>query len=123
MEAAKEISLDGRILRGVENTGGEVGGETKFVFQQAGEILTGSYSGGEVLKGHLVGTVAENVWDIRYVQINQNGETATGHSIGEITLTEDGRVRVKDDWKWESKPGGGHSILEEVSSYQNVEKS
>lgn len=118
MSESEEISLDGRILMGVENTEGEVGGETKFVLQQAGEILTGSYSGGEVLKGYLVGTVAGNEWDIRYVQINQKGETATGHSIGEITLTEDGRVRVKDDWRWESKPGGGHSVLEEISSYQ-----
>lgn len=112
---AKEISLDGRTLVGVENgEQGEVSGDTRFQFEQEGNRIYGHYSGGEIADGHLVGTVMGNQWDIRYAQINNTGETATGHSIGEITVLNDGRVRVEDQWQWESKDGTGESVLEEV---------
>ncbi|WP_246084550.1 hypothetical protein [Salinadaptatus halalkaliphilus] len=66
------------------------------------------------MDGHLVGTVDGNRWDIRYVQLTSDGETATGHSIGTIELLEDGRLSVEDERAWESKPGTGESVLEEV---------
>lgn len=113
----ESISFDGRVLRAVENTNGEVGSDTEFEFKQEGEVITATYSGGDVLQGYLVGTLVENQWDIRYVQINQDGETATGHSIGVISLTEGGRVRVDDEWEWESQPGEGQSVLKEIWTY------
>lgn len=110
-----KISLDGRTLVGVENVEqGEVSGATQFHFKQDGNRIYAHYSGGEITDGHLVGTLDGTQWDIRYVQINEKGETATGHSIGEIELLEDGRVRVEDQWEWESKDGTGESVLEEV---------
>lgn len=111
----ERISLDGRTLVGVANDDeGEVGGDTRFHFEQDGERIHAHYSGGEIVDGHLVGTFDGTRWDIRYVQINEAGETATGHSIGVVTLLDDGRVRVEDDWEWESKQGTGESVLEEV---------
>ncbi|GAB7009580.1 hypothetical protein [Halorubrum trueperi] len=72
-----------------------------------------NYSGGDVVDGHLVGTFDGEQWDIRYTQINTDNETATGHSVGDVELLDDGRVRVEDEW--ESKPGTGESIHEEVN--------
>lgn len=115
--AAESISLGGRVLKAVENSNGEVGSETEFEFEQEGEVITASYSGGDILQGYLVGTLESNQWNVRYVQINQDGETATGHSIGEISLTEGGRVRVDDKWEWESQPGEGQSVLKEIWTY------
>jgi len=112
---ADDISLDGRTLVGVENADqGEVSGDTEFRFEQDGNRIYAQYSGGEIIDGHLVGTLKGNQWDIRYAQINENDETATGHSIGEITVLNDGRVRIEDQWEWESQEGTGESILEEV---------
>lgn len=112
---ADKISLDGRTLVGVENVEqGEVSGETRFHFEQDGNNIYARYSGGEIVDGHLVGLLVGDEWEIRYVQINEDGDTATGHSIGEITVLDDGRVRVEDEWEWESKDGSGESVLEEV---------
>lgn len=114
---AEAVSLDGRTLAGVENDGqGEVSGDTRFHFEQEGERIYARYSGGEVVDGHLVGTLDGARWDIRYAQINEDGRTATGHSVGEITVLDDGRVRIEDEWEWESRAGAGESVLKEVES-------
>ena len=111
----KNISLDGRTLVGVANTdAGEVSGDTQFTFEQEGNRIYAHYSGGEIIDGHLVGTFDGNEWDIRYAQINSAQETASGHSIGTVELLNDGRVRIEDEWEWESQAGSGESILEEV---------
>ncbi|WP_440764927.1 hypothetical protein [Natronorubrum sp. DTA7] len=112
---ADDISFDGRTLAGVENDdGGEVGADTEFHFEQNGERIYASYSGGAIVDGHLVGTFDGDQWDVRYVQINEDGETATGHSVGVVERLDDGRLRVEDEWEWESKPGEGESVHEEV---------
>ncbi|MDS0294668.1 hypothetical protein [Halogeometricum luteum] len=114
-----EISLDGRTLAGVANgEDGEVSAETRFRFEQDGERISATYAGGDVADGYLVGTLDGGEWDVRYVQMNADGETATGHSVGTVTLLDDGRVRVEDVWEWESRDGAGESVLEEVDGAQ-----
>ncbi len=61
----------------------------------------------------LVGTFDGRRWEIRYTQLNADHETATGHSVGVVEQLDDGRVRVEDEWGWESKDGSGRSVLEE----------
>lgn len=110
-----QLSLEGRTLEGVENSDeGAVGGDTRFQFEQDGDRLYARYAGGAVVDGHLVGTFDDREWDIRYAQLHEDGTTATGHSVGVVTTLADGRVRVEDEWEWESRPGSGRSVLEEV---------
>lgn len=110
-----EISLDGRTIVGVANDDeGAVSEETRFHFEQEGEQIRASYSGGAIVDGYLVGTFDGVGWDVRYVQLHGDGETASGHSVGIVTLLDDGRVRIEDEWEWESKNGAGESVLEEV---------
>lgn len=110
-----KISFDGLTLAGVANDeDGEVGADTVFHFEQTGERIYANYSGGDIADGHLVGTFDGEQWDIKYTQINTDNETATGHSVGDVELLDDGRVRVEDEWEWESKPGTGESIHEEI---------
>lgn len=112
---SEPISLDGRTLAAVENDEqGAVSGDTRFHFEQDGDRIRAHYAGGEIVDGFLVGTLDGARWDIRYVQQDEAGETATGHSIGEVTTLPDGRVRVEDEWTWESRAGAGESVLEEV---------
>lgn len=112
---APEVSLDGRTLATVATAGaGEVDAETTFEFEQDGAVVRAEYAGGAVAEGYLVGTVDGHRWDVRYVQLNDDGETATGSSIGAIEVLDDGRVRVEDEWEWESRPGSGETVLEEV---------
>jgi hypothetical protein len=108
------VSLDGRTVVAVENEGGDVGSDTRMTFTQDGTRLSAEYSGGDIAQGYLLGTVVDGEWDVRYVQVGHEGETATGHSVGTVEELPDGRVRIEDEWEWESKPGGGRSLLEEV---------
>jgi hypothetical protein len=111
----EDVSLDGRTLVGVANSdAGDVGGDTRFAFEQDGERIYARYAGGDVADGHLVGTFDGRRWEIRYAQIDPDGHTATGHSVGHVELLDDGRVRVEDEWEWESRDGSGESVLEEV---------
>lgn len=114
---SEPISLDGRTLVPVANDdAGEVSAETRFHFEQEGERIRARYAGGEVVDGYLVGTLEGARWDVRYVQLNEAGETATGHSVGTVETMADGRLRVEDAWEWESRDGAGESVLEEVES-------
>ena len=55
------IDYNGKIFRPISNTeNGETTAETVFHYQQSGNILTSDYSGGKILKGHLIGLVDEN---------------------------------------------------------------
>lgn len=111
----EDVSLDGRTLAGVANDEqGEVDEETRFHFEQDGQRIRARYAGGAVVDGYLVGTFDGRQWDVRYVQLNEDDETATGHSVGDVELLADGRVRVEDEWAWDSKDGAGASVLEEV---------
>lgn len=95
---------------------GEVSSDMVFHYQQAGNVLTCTYSGGEIVAGHLMGKVGEaGQIDMRYHQINQNGDIRSGicRSIPEIM--ENGKIRLLESWQWTSgDQSTGHSVLEEV---------
>lgn len=52
------INYNNKTFRPLSNTqNGETSAETKFVYLQNGSILTSEYSGGQIVKGHLIGLV------------------------------------------------------------------
>lgn len=109
---------NGRVFRSVTNTdNGEVGAETRFYYQQQGNIVWAQYAGGSIAKGFLIATLQpDNSLDMRYQHVNQSGELMTGrcHSIPEHL--PDGRLRLFERWQWTSGDGSsGESIVEEVS--------
>jgi hypothetical protein len=54
---------------------GETSEETIFHYKQTGDVLTSEYSGGKILKGHLMAKLAsDGSLDMRYHQINFKGE-------------------------------------------------
>jgi hypothetical protein len=105
-----------KIFRPISNTAnGETSGETVFHYQQVGSILSAEYSGGKIRKGHLIGLVDEhgNI-DMRYHQVNENGELMTGicHSVPE--LLPNGKIRLHEQWEWTSGDRSkGQSIVDE----------
>lgn len=111
------INYHNRTFRPVSNTeNGETSGETVFVYQQTGPILTSEYSGGKILSGHLIGLVDEagNI-NMRYHQINTQGEIMTGICHSRPELLPDGRIRLHENWQWTSGDlSKGESVMEEV---------
>ena len=96
---------------------GEVDAETLFHYQQEGNILSCSYSGNSIKKGHLIGLVADDgTINMRYHQVNTKGEIMTGTCQSEPEILPDGRIRLHEKWQWTSGDmSQGESMLEEVS--------
>ena len=111
------VSLDGRRFQSMaEVAGGEVGTETVFEYHEEGDLIWARYAGGAVRLGHLVGLRQGDRLEFRYSQLNTAGETSTGHCVSTVVTLPDGRLRLDETWRWESKDGAGTSSVEEQIS-------
>ncbi|MCO1598934.1 hypothetical protein M8C17_27655 [Micromonospora sp. RHAY321] len=109
------ISLDGRRFAAVADVvAGEVGTETVFAYHERADEVWAEYAGGSIRRGHLVGTRDGDRLDFRYVQLNTDGQTSSGHCVSEVSVLPDGRLRLHESWSWESRPGTGTSVVEEL---------
>jgi hypothetical protein len=93
---------------------GEASAATVFEYHEDEGVVWARYHGGAVRLGFLVGTREGDRIDFRYSQLNESGETANGHCSTSVSVLPDGRLRLSEDWVWESKPGGGTSVVEEA---------
>lgn len=110
------MDMDGRVLRAVATDGdGEVDAQTELRFRQADDMVWGRYSGGAIRLGFFVGTTDGSTIRFRYTHLSRSGETASGESVDRIELLDDGRVRLHESWRWDSREGTGTSVLEEVA--------
>jgi hypothetical protein len=110
------INYNDRVFRPVVNSeNGETSGETVFIYKQTGNILTSEYSGGKIVKGHLIGLVnGEGEIEMRYHQVNHRGELMTGTCKSKPEILENGKIRLHENWEWTSgNKSKGHSIIEE----------
>lgn len=94
--------------------GSEVNNETLFKFTQDGEFVSAEYAGGKVRIGFLVGTVSAAGLRFRYVQVDESGRLDSGHSNCEIGRKDDGRIRLIEHFKWDSREGTGINVFEEI---------
>lgn len=111
------INYDGRRFRSIANSpNGEASGATVFEYRQRGDALWGIYAGGAVRKGTLVAVVAaDGALDMRYQHLNDRGELMTGECRSTPELLPDGRLRLRESWRWTSGDGSsGSSIVEEI---------
>jgi hypothetical protein len=107
-------SLDGRVFGVADSGGGVATTETTFHYSEDEDVVTATYEGGTIRKGFLVGTRSRDTLDFRYAQLHYDGSTATGHCETQLELLDDGRVRLNERWAWDSRPGSGNSIAEEL---------
>ncbi|MEU3727393.1 hypothetical protein [Streptomyces sp. NPDC031705] len=107
-------SLDGLVFFPVaDQSPGQVGRRTRFAYHEQDGRVWAEYRGGDVVRGHLVGTRADDTVDFRYVQLRHDGTTASGHCVSRVTELADGRLRLEEAWTWESQEGSGTSAVEE----------
>ncbi|RPK66147.1 hypothetical protein EES43_06520 [Streptomyces sp. ADI96-02] len=110
-------SLDGLVLSPVaDQAPGQVGTRTRFTYHERDGRIWAEYAGGDVVRGHLVGTRTKDTLDFRYVQLTEDGTTSSGHCVSTVVDLADGRVRLEEAWAWESREGGGTSVVEEPLS-------
>lgn len=112
----KMIDYNNKTFVTISNTeNGETSDETIFIYKQVGSILTSEYSGGPIIKGHLMGLVDENGHiDMRYHQINIKNEIMTGICKSRPEVLNNGKIRLHERWQWTSgDQSKGESIIEE----------
>jgi hypothetical protein len=109
-------SLDGRRFASAVNVvEGEVSADTVFTYKEAADgTVTATYSGGSIRSGFLVGTRTGAELDFRYVQLNMQRETSTGHCRSSIERLPEGRLQLREVWRWESRDGSGTSVVTEL---------
>lgn len=111
------MNYNNKKFRAISNTeNGETSENTVFNYFQTNNILTGNYSGGKIVCGQLIGIVEKNGnIDMRYQQINDNGQITTGICQSKPSLLPDGRIRLTENWQWTSGDcSKGYSIIEEI---------
>ena len=59
-------------------------------------MIWAEYAGGDVVRGHLVGTRRGDRLDFRYVQLKHDGTTSSGHCVSTVVELPDGRVRLEE---------------------------
>ncbi len=107
-------SLDGLVLVPVaDQSPGQVGTRTRFAYHEQDGHIWAEYEGGDVVRGHLVGTREGDRLDFRYVQLTRDGSTASGHCVSTVGELPDGRLRLEESWEWESREGSGTSVVEQ----------
>lgn len=100
----------------LQSENSETSGETIFLYKQEGNVLTSEYAGGNILTGHLIGLVDKqgNI-DMRYHQINLQGELMTGICKSVPEHLSNGKIKLHESWQWTSgDQSTGQSILEEI---------
>ena len=111
-----KINYNNKKFRSVQNTqNAETSEETIFEYKQNGNILTSEYSGGKIQKGHVLGLVDDNgAIEMRYHQVNDNGQLMTGICFSKPEILENGKILLHETWQWTSgDKSKGKSIIEQ----------
>lgn len=110
------INYNNKVFKPTSNTeNGETSNETVFLYKQVGNIIASEYSGGKIIKGHLIGLVDEagNI-NMRYHQVNEKGELMTGICKSLPEILSNGKIRLHENWEWTSGDmSKGNSVIEE----------
>ena len=104
-------------FKSVKNTiNGETSEETIFHYIQTKNIVTARYVGGKIIEGQLIGLVSkEGEINMRYHQINTNGDLMTGKCKSIPEVLTNGKIRLHEEWQWTSgDKSKGNSIIEEI---------
>lgn len=116
-KSVTNICYDGKFFVPQRNTqNGEVDGNTVFEYHQKENMLWADYAGGDIIKGHLIGTVTENgELDFCYLHINKQKQVRTGvcHSVPH--MLDNGKIELSEKWQWlNGDKSEGKSVVVEI---------
>ena len=93
---------------------GVVDSETRLHFVQRGRRIAARYAGGRVTRGWLVGDWIGETLRFRYVQREDGNGIHAGHSECHLDELPDRRVRLVEQFVWDTRPGSGVNVFEEL---------
>lgn len=96
------MNLSGMTFRAIANPeNGSLNSETEMRFTSDDGIVIGSYGGGTIAAGHVLGKhVGESELEMLYQGATTSGEIAAGKAHARFALDEEDRMRMYLDWQW-----------------------
>lgn len=109
------MNLNDRIMY-VSSTAnrGVVGTETQLHLIQRGCRVVGKYTGGRIRRDCLVGRITGSTLRWRYLQREISGELHAGRALCELIVHPDGRARIVEHFRWETREGSGTNVFDEL---------
>jgi len=109
------VNYDGRVFR---SSAAETAGPTGVPigrYHQRGDLVWAEFAGGKVRVGRLVGTCApDGTLSLTYCQVLATGEVLAGACTSFPELLDDGRIRLREEWRRFDEAGStGVSVIEE----------
>lgn len=111
------ISYHQKIFKPISNTANALtSAATLFHYQQQGNILSGTYSGGAIKAGQLLGVVnTDGTLYFFYHQLDEALQLHSGYCKSVPEILPDGRLRLHEEWQWTSgDKSSGNSVVEEI---------
>ncbi|MEL7426368.1 MAG: hypothetical protein AAFN81_25460 [Bacteroidota bacterium] len=98
------------------NAVGVSSSETLFHYHQQGQTITGTYSGGKIQEGYLLGKqVSEDQIEMLYQCLTVEGQLLAGESKGRLSKNAEGLLEIRYAWNWlNGDQSGGHSHYIEI---------
>ena len=96
------INYNGRsFVPKMNSDNGEADGQTVFHYRQEAKTVWAEYAGGEIVRGHLIGTVSDDgALDFHYQHINADGHIRIGKCRSIPHWTENGKLELHENWQW-----------------------
>ena len=115
--ANTEVNYDGKFFVPKMNSeNGEVDGQTVFSYHQDENLLWAEYSGGDIIKGTLIGMVKpDGFLEFTYQHVNNQMQTRVGKCQSTPKILENGKLELTEEWQWMNGDcSEGKSVLVEV---------
>lgn len=117
MVSMHPVNLNGRIfVPRMNSESGEVSSQTRFFYHQENDVVWAEYSGGDIVKGFLVGKVlSDGTLAFHYQHINRDHAIRLGKCVSSVEALPDGRLKLHEKWQWlDGTQETGTSLLEEA---------
>jgi hypothetical protein len=116
-----KIDLRKRRFIGTANyDSGDANQDTVFNYDQTDDLVHGTYEGGRIRLGQIVGRLlADGRIDFIWQYLNIDGQLVAGTCISTPDLLPDGRYRLHERWTVTLGPDAGlvgESVIEEIHS-------
>ena len=120
-----KINLHKKKFRSRTNSSnGEVTADTYFYYFQEDNMIWAHYSGGNILKGFLIGTQKRNgSLHFSYQHLNRKKEVMTGTCVSTPRINAQGNIILDEEWQWTNGPKskGTSSLVEIIPEPQSEE--
>ncbi len=96
------MNLEGKTFRAVSNSeNGSINGDTEIRFSADGAFVVGSYSGGTVVTGHVLGKrLSDDEMDLLYQGGTLEGAIQAGKAHAVFKVDQQGHMYMYLDWQW-----------------------